>query len=62
LAAVTPFVLQNGGQTFLLTLGNYDENYAGGRDAGRGGLTGPLNTAELVAVPESTTLGLAALT
>src|SRR3954463_13211928 len=32
LAAVTPFVLHNANQTFALTLGNYQEAYAGGVD------------------------------
>jgi hypothetical protein len=61
-AAVTPFVLHNSANAaFLLTLGNYEETYPGGQDAGDAGLTGPLNAARLVAVPEPATLGFAAL-
>lgn len=61
-AAVTPFVLHNSANDeLLLTLGNYEEVYAGGHDAGNGDPLGPLNTAELVAVPEPATFGFAAL-
>lgn len=60
--AVTPFVLHDSANNeFLLTLGNYDEAYTGGQDANTGDPLGPLNTAELVAVPEPATLGFAAL-
>ena len=59
LNAVTPFVLDNG--QFTLTLGNYEENYPGGQDVGAGGIPGPLNTVELIAVPEPATFGFAAL-
>jgi hypothetical protein len=58
--AITPFVLHDSSnQTWALTLGNYDEVYPGGADAGSGGPTGPLNQAELVATPEPATLGIA---
>jgi|GEM_PF-2062466 len=46
---VVPWVLHNGGQSFGLTLGNYDETYFNGT---------PLNTAQLTAVPEPGTLAL----
>jgi hypothetical protein len=59
--AVTPFVLHNGNQTFALTLGNYEEAYPGGVDAGLRPLTGPLNSAQLVATPEPGTLGAVGL-
>ncbi len=54
LAAITPFVLHSStNQTFALTLGNYEEAYTGGSDVGTPGrIPGPLNTAQLVAVPE----------
>ena len=60
LNAVTPFVLHdNANQTWALTLGNYDEAYPGGPDAGTpGDLAGPLNQAQLVATPEPSTLGI----
>jgi PEP-CTERM motif len=61
LNAVTPFVLHNDGNEFVLTLGNYDAVYPGGQDAGMPGPVSPLNTAELVAVPEPGTFGLIAL-
>ncbi len=59
LAAITPFILHNNAnQTFALTLGNYEEAYAGGSDAGEAGrIAGPLNQAQLVATPEPGTLG-----
>jgi PEP-CTERM motif len=58
LNAITPFVLHNGAnQTWNLTLGNYEEVYPGGADAGNPGIPGPLNQVELVAVPEPGTLG-----
>jgi len=57
LAAVTPFVLHSANQTFALTLGNYEEAYPGGVDAGLRPLSGPLNSAQLVATPEPGTLG-----
>jgi hypothetical protein len=57
--AVTPIVLHGGtNQTWALTLGNYQEVYPGGSDAGSGGITGPLNQAQLVATPEPGTLGV----
>jgi hypothetical protein len=59
--AVTPFVLHSGNQTFALTLGNYEEAYPGGVDAGLRPLTGPLNSAQLVATPEPGTLGAVGL-
>jgi hypothetical protein len=61
--AITPFVLHNGAnQTFALTLGNYEEVYAGGSDVGRpGSIPGPLNSAQLVATPEPGTLGAVGL-
>ncbi|MFL6415202.1 MAG: PEP-CTERM sorting domain-containing protein [Bryobacteraceae bacterium] len=57
--AITPFVLHNGtNQSFALTLGNYNEVYAGGSDLARpGAIPGPLNQAQLVATPEPGTLG-----
>lgn len=57
--AITPFVLHNSAnQTFALTLGNYEEAYTGGPDAGRAGsIPGPLNSVQLVATPEPGTLG-----
>lgn len=56
--AITPFVLHNSAnQTFALTLGNYNEAYASGPDAGTRDLNGPLNQAQLVATPEPGTLG-----
>lgn len=60
-AAVTPFVLHNSaGQTWALTLGNYEEAYPAGADAGAPGrLAGPLNQAQLVAVPEPGTFAIA---
>jgi hypothetical protein len=59
LAAVTPFVLHNSAnQTWLLTLGNYEEIYPGGADVGRPGIPGPLNQVQLVATPEPGTLGI----
>ena len=57
--AITPFVLHNGAnQTFALTLGNYEETYSLGPDAGTRGPNGPLNQAQLVATPEPGTLGV----
>jgi hypothetical protein len=47
--SIVPWVLHNGGQTYGLTLGNYDETYFNGT---------PLNTAQLQAVPEPGTLAL----
>lgn len=62
LAAITPFVLHDSSNNeFLLTLGNYEEAYAGGQDAQSGDPLGPLNTARLVGVPEPATLAFAAL-
>lgn len=59
LNAVTPFVLHdNTNQTWLLTLGNYDEAYSEGPDAGSGSILGPLNQAQLTAVPEPGMLGV----
>ena len=59
LNAVTPFVLHNStNQTWLLTLGNYEEIYPGGEDVGRPGIPGPLNQAQLIATPEPGTLGV----
>jgi hypothetical protein len=47
LNAVTPFVLRDGSnQVWSLTLGNYSEDYP----------VGPLNSAQLVAVPEPATM------
>jgi len=58
LFAVTPFVLHdNANQTWALTLGNYNEAYAAGPDAGTKDFNGPLNQAQLVATPEPGTLG-----
>jgi hypothetical protein len=59
-SAVTPFVLHDSlNQTWALTLGNYDEAYPGGDDAGSSGrIPGPLNQAQLVATPEPGTLGV----
>jgi len=52
LNAVTPFVLHDSmNRTWALTLGNYEEVYPGGADAGTG-TPGPLNQAQLVATPE----------
>ncbi len=60
--ATTPFVLHNSAnQTFSLTLGNYDETYQSGPDAGTRDLNGPLNQAQLVATPEPGTLGAVGL-
>lgn len=59
LNAITPFLLHSGNQAFDLTLGNYEEAYPGGSDVGMG-IPGPLNQAELIAVPEPGTLGAAA--
>ncbi|MBV9675826.1 MAG: PEP-CTERM sorting domain-containing protein [Acidobacteriaceae bacterium] len=57
--AVTPFVLHgSGNQTWALTLGNYDEIYPGGSDVGMEGPVGPLNQAQLIAIPEPGTLGV----
>ena len=58
--AVTPFVLHDStNQTWALTLGNYDQAYPGGLDAGsEGRIPGPLNQAQLVATPEPGTLGV----
>ena len=57
--AITPFVLHNSAnQTWALTLGNYDEAYAAGPDAGSRDIDGPLNQAQLVATPEPGTLGI----
>ena len=62
LTAVTPFVLHNANQTFALTLGNYEEAYAGGSDVGNPGrIPGALNSAQLVATPEPGTLGAVGL-
>jgi len=59
--AVTPFVLHDSmNQTWALTLGNYEEVYPGGVDAGTG-TPGPLNQAQLVATPEPGTLPIAAV-
>jgi hypothetical protein len=59
LNAVTPFVLHDSAnQTWALTLGNYDEVYPAGPDAGLEGIPGPLNQAQLVATPEPGTLGV----
>jgi len=58
---VTPFVLHSANQTFALTLGNYEEAYPGGADAGLRPLSGPLNSAQLVATPEPGTLGAVGL-
>ena len=58
LAAVTPLALHDSAnQTWALTLGNYEEAYPGGPDAGSGRMPGPLNGAQLVATPEPGTLG-----
>lgn len=46
---VVPWVLHNGGQSFDLAFGNYEEDYSDGF---------PLNTAKLQAVPEPGTLAL----
>lgn len=60
LNAVTPFVLHSStNQTWALTLGNYSEVYPGGSDPASMGIPGPLNTAQLVGVPEPGTLGAA---
>ena len=60
--AVTPFLLHDSAnQTWALTLGNYDEAYEAGPDAGTGRLSGPLNQAQLVATPEPSTLGVAGM-
>jgi hypothetical protein len=57
--AVTPFVLHDGSnQTFSLTFGNYEEVYPGGSDPVGTDIPGPLNQAQLVAVPEPGTLGV----
>jgi hypothetical protein len=61
LNAVTPLVLHNGGQAFNLTLGNFEEDYPVVHDPNSGNILGPLNTAQLVAVPEPATCGLALL-
>jgi hypothetical protein len=63
LNAITPFVLHNSAnQTFALTLGNYEEAYTGGADAGTPGrIPGPLNSAQLLATPEPGTLGAVGL-
>src|SRR6185437_1351379 len=61
LNAVTPLVLHSGGQTFNLTLGNFEEDYPEVHDPASGNILGPLNTAQLVAVPEPATYGLALL-
>jgi hypothetical protein len=56
--AITPFVLHNAAnQTWALQFGNYEEVYPGGADGGGGGPGGPLNQAQLVALPEPGTLG-----
>jgi hypothetical protein len=61
--AVTPFVLHNSAnQIFALTLGNYDEAYPEGPDAGSGSIPGPLNQAQLIATPEPGTLGAVGIT
>ena len=58
LNAITPFVLHDtANQIWALTLGNFQEVYPAGEDAGMGGLAGPLNQAQLVAIPEPGTLG-----
>ncbi len=58
--AVTPLVLHDSAnQTWALTLGNYNEAYPEGPDAGvAGNIPGPLNQAQLVATPEPGTLGV----
>jgi len=61
LNAVTPLILHNANnQTFALTLGNFAESYPVARP-GTADLTGPLNSAQIVALPEPaafTLLGL----
>lgn len=59
--AVTPFVLRDtSNRVWALTLGNFEEAYAGGPDAGRTGtIPGPPNQAQLVATPEPATFGAA---
>ena len=58
-AAVTPLALHDSAnQIWALTLGNYEEAYPGGPDAGSGRISGPLNGAQLVATPEPGTLGV----
>jgi hypothetical protein len=59
LNAITPFTLTDSShQTWLLTLGHYEQHYVNGPDAGAPGLTGPANSAELVAIPEPAAVGL----
>jgi hypothetical protein len=58
--AITPFVLHDSSnQSWALTLGNYEEVYPGGADAGSGGPAGPLNEAQLLATPEPGTFAAA---
>lgn len=55
--AVTPFVLRDSNNVaWNLTLGNYDQDYPTAHSPGA--LVGPLNTAQIVAVPEPSTYGL----
>ena len=57
--AVTPFVLHDSANNaWSLTLGNYEEAYPGGADAGTAP-AGPLNSVQIVAIPEPGTLGIA---
>jgi len=44
-----------------LTLGNFEEDYPEVHDPNSGNILGPLNTAQLVAVPEPATYGFAVL-
>jgi hypothetical protein len=54
---VTPWVLHdNGGVAWNLSLGNYDEDYPIAHTPGTA--VGPLNTAQIIAVPEPSTQGL----
>jgi len=58
--AVTPLVLHDtSNNAFNLTLGNYDEDYPVLHAPSN--IVGPLNSAELVAVPEPGTLALAGI-
>ena len=62
LNAVTPLVLHDqSNQVFALTLGNYDEDYPSIHDPSTPFLVGPLNHAQLAAIPEPASLGLTAL-
>ncbi len=62
LNAVTPLVLHDSANNaFNLTLGNYDEDYPVIHDPASPNILGPLNSAELIAVPEPGTCALAGL-